>query len=453
MAMLIPLTHPRIDVIDLASGDIRGSIDVRNPWSARFSPDGSLVAVAGDDGVIQVHDTQTWTETNRLVGLRGAADEILIAPDDSRLVAAQPNQMRAWDISPSGPQALGGFQVPGGRLDRLVISADESVAYATMFPLNGSSSSVHRVDVRTGADDELLRDIPYFYSTRPLLSPDQSKVAVLNDKDVSELVQLPDGGSTTFEPCASVRAFNTTGRVAAVNGQIVCWERPHPGYRETNSRIVDLETGETLIDFGPRSVYMAAFGPVSSDGVPGSAIVEDHESGEVTLYDLATGKARGTYVPDDFPIWLAMSPDGSRAALLLFHGDLVELDLAKFVSGKDQSAAVVFDHPAHASGTHSVAISKSGLIASASSLDGIRVWSPDGRQVAYVATRQPDRPTFNFAPGTDTLYYEDDNGVVRRFPINVDEITRLARSVLTREFTPQECDLYFPGEECPTFDV
>src|SRR4029453_2986835 len=61
MAMLIPLTHPRIDVIDLASGDIRGSIDVRNPWSARFSPDGSLVAVAGDDGVIQVHDTQTWT--------------------------------------------------------------------------------------------------------------------------------------------------------------------------------------------------------------------------------------------------------------------------------------------------------------------------------------------------------------------------------------------------------
>jgi hypothetical protein len=113
----------------------------------------------------------------------------------------------------------------------------------------------------------------------------------------------------------------------------------------------------------------------------------------------------------------------------------------------------VFHHPAHASGTHSVAISNSGLIASASSLDGIRVWSPDGSQVAYLATRQPDPPTFTFAPGTDTLYYEDDNGVVRRFPIDADEVIRLARSVLTRGFTNQECDLYFRDEECPTFDV
>jgi hypothetical protein len=70
-----------------------------------------------------------------------------------------------------------------------------------------------------------------------------------------------------------------------------------------------------------------------------------------------------------------------------------------------------------------------------------------------VPTNQAGPPTFAFAPGTDTLYYEDADGVVRRFPVDVDEVTRLARSVLTRGFTQQECDQYFPGETCPTFDA
>ena len=67
-------------------------------------------------------------------------------------------------------------------------------------------------------------------------------------------------------------------------------------------------------------------------------------------------------------------------------------------------------------------------------------------------THQADDPTFAFAPGTDTLYYEDGDGVIRRFPIDIDEVTDLARSLLKRGFTQQECDRFFPGEECPTFD-
>ena len=56
-----------------------------------------------------------------------------------------------------------------------------------------------------------------------------------------------------------------------------------------------------------------------------------------------------------------------------------------------------------------------------------------------------------FAPGTDTLYYEDGGGVIRRFTPDTDQLTELARSMLTREFTPDECARYFPGEKCPSF--
>jgi hypothetical protein len=108
---------------------------------------------------------------------------------------------------------------------------------------------------------------------------------------------------------------------------------------------------------------------------------------------------------------------------------------------------------AHAAGSKAIAFSNNGLIATGSSLDGIRVWSPDGELVVSVPTHQVDPPTFAFAPGTDTLYYEDGNGVVRRFAIDVDDLTQIARSVLTRAFTQADCQRYFHGEACPTLDV
>ena len=148
-----------------------------------------------------------------------------------------------------------------------------------------------------------------------------------------------------------------------------------------------------------------------------------------------------------------MSPDGERLALLTDTGRLVVVDVARLGDGDDETDPTVFDIAAHAAGSRAVAFSSSGLIATASSLDGVRVWSPDGDEVARVPTRQGDAPTLAFAPGTDTLYYEDADGIVRRFPIDVDVVAELARSVLTRGFTQQECTRYFPDEPCPEFDA
>lgn len=126
------------------------------------------------------------------------------------------------------------------------------------------------------------------------------------------------------------------------------------------------------------------------------------------------------------------------------------MDLERLVTGQESVDATIVDIVAHAAGSKAVAFSNSGLIATGSSLDGVRIWSPDGELIADVPTRQADDPTFSFAPGTDTLYYEDGGGVVRRFSLNMDDATQLARTVLTRGFTAQECARYFPDEPCPT---
>jgi WD40 repeat protein len=213
---------------------------------------------------------------------------------------------------------------------------------------------------------------------------------------------------------------------------------------------MDLDSGRTLLELPDTAIYAAAFGPPGDDGLPRSVVVEDRDSGKLTLFDLATGKALGSYVSTaGWPASLALSPDGGRLALLMDTGRLVVLDVARIADGDDTTDPTRFDILAHAAGSKAVAFSNSDMIATGSSLDGVRVWSRAGELVASVPTHQEDTPTFAFAPGTDTLYYEYGDGVIRRFTIDADVVARLARSVLTRGFTTQECARYFPTEPCP----
>lgn len=439
----------RVDVIDLETGRLRTTLDLRDPLYAQFSPDGRHLAIGGEDSLVRVYDTDRFVERFRLAGTSGPPSQVFFSPDSSRLSAAGTGEIRTWDISASGPRVLGNFDVSGGALDRLVVAADESTAYATVYTDSGLRSSVHRVDMRSGANREIA-DVPYYFSTRPLVSPDLSVMATPDNDFVTQLIRLPSGSTTRLQPCDSVRAFDAEGRVAAVDSHLLCEERGRDA--RNASRIMDLDTGGTLLELPDTAIYAAAFGPVGNDGRPRSVVVEDRDSSTVTLYDLATRRVLGTYVSSaGRPASLAFSPDGARLALLMDTGRLVVLDVARFADGDDKTDPVVFDVVAHAAGSKAVAFSHGGLIATGSSLDGVRVWSLEGRLVASVPTHQEDTPTFAFAPGTDTLYYEDGDGVIRRFAIDVDDVTRLAHSVLTRGFTAQECARYFRAEPCPVF--
>lgn len=454
LAALVSGSARSVYVIDMESGELRSTLKLRGPAFADFGPDGSVLAVSSDDGLIRVYDTHEFVERRRLVGSSGVPRFIFFAPDSSRLVSAGTGEIRTWDISEVGPHVLGNFAVTGDLIDRLAVAADESEAYATLYAEDGLLSSVHRVDLSSGADDAVLVDVPWYFSTRPLVSPDLSLVAAMAEDDpfVSELTELPGAGTTRLERCDSVRAFDATGRVAAVDAVLLCFEQ-NQGIGPL-SRIVDLETDRTLLGLGQTPIYAAAFGPPGDDGLPRTVVVIDRLEFAVTVYDLQSGDAVGTYREEaDIPISLAMSPDGTRLALLMESGRLIAMDAERIMAGDDPADTIVVDIPAHTAGSKAVAFSDSGLIATGSSADGIRIWSPDGTLVASVPTHQADDPSFAFVPGTDTLYYEDGGGVVRRLPVDIEDVTRIARSVLTRGFTQQECDRYFAGEECPTFDV
>jgi len=169
--------------------------------------------------------------------------------------------------------------------------------------------------------------------------------------------------------------------------------------------------------------------------------------------DLATGADLGSFAPARGALLkAAVTPDGQRLALTTSIGDLIVLDLDKLAHADRPQDAVIWTVTAHSGSVQGLAVSYDGLIATASSAGTVRVWSPDGQLLADVPIRSDDPPNVAFASGTDTLYYEDGNDVIRKLSLDSDESIRFARSLVTRDFTPDECTRYFPHQHCPTFD-
>ena len=252
----------------MQTGELRKTLEFRDPFVAQFSLDGRLLAVTGGDSLVRIYGTDDFVERRTPRRDAGHSDVgLFFTPDGARLVSASTGEVRVWDISPVGPSVLGNFRVSGGSIDRLVVAADESAAYATVYTKAGDLSSVHRVDIRTGEDDEVLSDIRYYFSTRPLVSPDLSVVATIDDDwdYVSELIHFPGGESERLGRCDTVRAFDRDGRVAAFDC-VSAVRRSGDSESVGASRIVDLATGDTLLDLGTTPIYTAAFGPPGDDG-------------------------------------------------------------------------------------------------------------------------------------------------------------------------------------------
>jgi hypothetical protein len=377
---------------------------------------------------------------------------LAFSPDGSRFVGAAVGSLRSWDLSPEGPAPLGNFHVSGGLPGWLTFAADGSTAMVDVY--TGDRNALHRVDPTSGEDTEVLADLGGFLG--PVVKADLSAAAALDSEYNTNIIELASRKVTTLDRCEALRAFDETGRFAAIDGRLLCtdYDAPAP-IREpaVSSRVVDLSTGRTVLDLGDAPLPGALFGPPLGNGRPGLFAVLNPVAHTVKVYDLSTGAKVGTYVTDgdSAPLQFAITSDGRRLAVTTTDGKLTVIDLAALARGDDAADAIAWTVTAHGGSVQGVAVSASGTIATGSSAGEYRVWSADGDLIADLPVELDDPPSLAFAPGTDTLYYEDGDGVYRRFVVDPEEMARLARSLLTRGFTEDECTRYFPNERCPTF--
>ena len=73
-------------------------------YSASFSPDGTRVVTASQDGTAKVWDAKTGTEALTLKGHTGWVGSASFSPDGTRIVTAGGDRTaRVWDARPLHP--------------------------------------------------------------------------------------------------------------------------------------------------------------------------------------------------------------------------------------------------------------------------------------------------------------------------------------------------------------
>jgi WD40 repeat protein len=215
-----------------------------------------------------------------------------------------------------------------------------------------------------------------------------------------------------------------------------------------DSVVIDLESGEELLDLGDRVVFRAAFNP---DGaLEGGRYLAVSNTEYLDLYDMATGDRLASL--QIFPNPIRFDPTGRYMVTGTLFGEAKVYDLPELVDGGDPDEALVFDATVAPGVVPSYALTADGVLATgAFGASVIRLWDiHSGGLMVEVHTGIDDfaPPHLNFSPDGSYLLYPDAGNVLRKFHLDPDRLIALAKERVTRELTPDECRQHLDRDDC-----
>ena len=270
------LSGRRVDVLDLADGSTKVTLNLPSPGVLQFSADGRQLAVGGGDNLIRTYDTEHYAVQLVLAGSEDQPIGVAFSPDSRSLVSAAPGQLRTWDLRPQGPAALGNFHVDSGFVGSFAVAADESTAVIDTY--RAGSGAIQRVDT-DGASTMVADHLQQDNGTNASISQDLSTVAGIDRNWLSHVVDVGSTKATPLGRCEAVVSLDGTGTTALVDGQGLCTSTsfgasPLPGPAVDN-RVIDTATDATVLDLGTTAIDGGAFGPPLTDGRPGIVVLID----------------------------------------------------------------------------------------------------------------------------------------------------------------------------------
>ena len=472
---------PEAGVYDVGSGDLlfhlRGHRYPVNSLS--WSPDGKWIATGASDASARVWDAQTGRLEIELSGHTGVLTTVDWAPDSRRLVTtAVDGTAKIWEIGATGARELLTMAVQGTRTSTFgafspdgnrVITGDIAITAVKIWDVGLSGGA----EVQNLSTDYLAPvDVTFLPDGNVVAPIDGGSVAVW-DVGSGEKIRTIGPGSGPREPVVRI-AVNADGTRIVTK-------------RNFSDRVDvwDARTGEELYEFR-RSDEVSTF-----EWGPDDRLVVGSYDGATVVFDaegalLATVREQGAYGVEA----VAFSGDGRLIATSATH---FRSPLRSRVTVWDVERLAVVQRVPTRGGASAIAFDPSGSFVAVGTFDGLveiwdvqtgesvarfpahasigdMVYSPDGARIAtggedgtvrlFDATTGEQQLVLRghgflvsgvaFSPDGRRLASASPDGVVRVWALDLDDLIRIARAQVTREFSDDECRQYLHlPQGCP----
>jgi WD40 repeat protein len=300
----------------------RLSLPVEKYRRVAFSPDGTLLAVAGDGGAIHLFDPATGAETGVLVGEKGAVGALAFSPDGKTLASGGRDRLvRLWDVAERKVKA----EKPGHgeAINALVFSPDgKFLVTGTASLATGQGNPTTRFVPPVGAGEvrlwdgqtgEQLGSLPAASGSILALavSPDSKRLTVARSTTVVQLWDMP--------PQPGARPVHLTGHAGP---QLSLAFSPDGSCLVAGGLDHTLTTWE-VENRKTRDRWSAHRGPIAAlaFSADGKRLFSASTDQTVRQWDAATRTEQAVLRGHTDAVWsLALAPDGKRLATASWDG-------------------------------------------------------------------------------------------------------------------------------------
>lgn len=420
------------------SGDLVGEYPGPAIVGARFAPDGDRLIQWGSRDDVVVTSLGTGS-TLQLHGHPGGGVFASPSPDGRFVaVATEGGETAIWDLTDTGPEELGNLSIGG-----VVWSAEPSLDESTWDAVRFDGETAH--GVRVSSDGRTVGVGSTVFQAGFQVTPVGSPSGLIGGRRIDGRGWVEDivTGEPVLEfPAAACRypvALDDLGGLALVGGGEVC------GYDAGGGGVVDLATGEYLFALPVLPIY-GAFG---HPGTPTEDLVvvnTGFDEMKMEVRRLPEGDLLASFDVPSPAFRPFISADGRWASWGTASSGGFLMDLQAVADGTSVGRALVFN-PHVESGVTNFTRTGGDYLATSSSRGVIRVWRIDTQEL-WFSLPENEHPTFTwqFISDDGRYLYSADRTVIRRMPLDPEELAALARERAVRGFSSEECERFLSDE-------